>query len=108
MTVEQSGVIDGMGIMPDGSLVEMLISDHLPWDDTRHFELLAAKIEAYVGFIQSGQVVETMPAANGKPVRITVVWMHEPTLEAAQFFRSIAEQLKPVGIGFNAMTLPKD
>ena len=56
MSIEQADVIDGIGVRPDEA-VEMLISDHLQWDDEQHLELLATKVETYANAGLSGELV---------------------------------------------------
>ena len=107
MSVEQTDIIDGLGVAADGA-VEMLISDHLEWDNERHLEQLATKIEAYAGVIISGQLAEIYPAAEGRAVRIKLVWQHVPTAAAARVFETLEAQLRNVGIGFTQTALPSD
>jgi hypothetical protein len=106
MSVEQADVIDGLGVRPDG-VVEMLISDHLEWDDDEHLQLLAAKVEAYANAALSGQLVQSYPAAEGKQVCIKLVWQHIPNNAAANFFDTLQEQLRGVGIDFSPAALPE-
>ena len=106
MSIEQADVIDAMGVRPDGA-VEMLISDHLEWDDEPHLQLLSAKIETYVNAALSGQLVQVYPAAEGKPVCIKLVWRHVPNGSAARFFEAVGEQLRSVGIEFMQAALPE-
>jgi hypothetical protein len=106
MSVEQADVIDGLGVRPDGA-VEMLISDHLDWDDDQHLPLLAAKVEAYANAALSGQLVQSYPPAEGRPVSIKLVWQHIPNAAAARFFETLQGQLKTVGIDFEPVALPE-
>jgi hypothetical protein len=105
MSIEQADVIDGIGVRPDGA-VEMLISDHLDWDDGRHLQLLAAKVEAYANSALSGELVQSYPAAEGKQVCIKLVWQHVPNAGAAQFFEALEGQLRAAGIEFASVALP--
>jgi hypothetical protein len=107
MTIENADVIDGLGLRKDGSCVEMLISDHLEWGNAAHLSLLAAKVEAYADAFRSGQVTEAVPAAEGKPAVIRLVWKHQPDLEAARVFNLVQQQLAGAGIGFEAGPLPE-
>lgn len=107
MSVEQPDVIDGLGVRSDGA-VELLISDHLEWDGDRHFQLLAAKVEAYVNAALSGQLTQTYPAAEGKRVCIKLVWQQLPNAAAARFFAALQEQLRSVDIDFAPVALPKE
>lgn len=85
--------------------VELLISDHLEWDD-RHLQVLATKVEAYANAALSGQLAEAYPAAKGKPVCIKLVWQHVPNAEAARFFEAVAEQLRAMDLEFTQTALP--
>lgn len=105
MSIEQADVIDGIGVRPDGA-VEMLISDHLEWDDEQHLQLLAAKVEAYANAALSGELVQSYPAAQGKQLCIKLVWRHVPNADAARFFEALEGQLRGAGIEFASVALP--
>jgi hypothetical protein len=107
MSVEQSDVIDGLGLRADGAAVEMLISDHLEWDGEQHLQLLAAKVEAYADAAMSGQLVESYPPAEGKQVCIKLVWQHVPNSDAVRFLEAVEQQLSAVGIEFTLTALPE-
>jgi hypothetical protein len=106
MSVEQPDIIDGLGLRPDGVTVEMVISDHLEWSDERHFQLLAAKVEAYANAVLTGQLAESYTQAQGKQVCINLIWQHVPNAAAAQFFETVGQQLHSVGIEFTQTALP--
>jgi len=107
MSVEQADVIDGVGLQADGTVVEMLISDHLEWSDPQHLQLLAAKVEAYANAALSGQLAESYAPAEGKKVCIKLVWQHVPNADAARFFEGVEKQLNSVGIAFAQTALPE-
>jgi len=107
VSVENPNVIDGVGLRKDRSCVELLISDHLPWGDPNHFSLIEAKLEAYANAYLSGQVVESLPSALGKPALIRLVWKYEPDNEAARFLNAVGQQLIGVGIEFETGPLPQ-
>lgn len=100
MTVEQTDIIDGIGIEPGGSTVAMLISDHLGWDDPNDLSVRAAKIEAYVGIILSRSLADHYPPAADKPVVIKLVYKQVPNDQGARFLASVAKQLQVTGIRF--------
>ncbi|WP_426014022.1 DUF6572 domain-containing protein [Caulobacter sp. DWR2-3-1b2] len=106
MSVENANVIDGLGLSKGGSCVEMLISDHLPWRDPNHFSFIEAKVEAYANAYLSGQLVETLPSAEGKPALIRLVWKYQPDDEATRFLNDVRQQLIGVGIEFEPCALP--
>jgi hypothetical protein len=106
MSVEQADVIDGLGLRPEAGVVEMLISDHLEWNE-EHLRLLAAKVEAYANTALSGQLVQSYPRAEGKQVCIKLVWQHVPDADAARFFEAVSQQLDGMGIEFTQTALPE-
>ena len=107
MSIDSSDVVDGLGISKADGKAVLIISDHLPWDDQEaHFSLIERKIGAYLALIASGQVVETLPAAKGKAVRIELVYEHVPTTAAGRFLTATRTQLQSNGVEFIAMSLP--
>jgi hypothetical protein len=70
MSVDQKDVVDALSRSHDGSEVTLTISDHLDWSQPlEHVFTLQEKINSYLAFIESGQVLETFPDAKGKPGR---------------------------------------
>jgi hypothetical protein len=89
MTVEQSGVIDIISIPPNSEIANLIISDHLPWDDTvpDHLLLLQNKINEYVGFIESKSLYEARPDLKEKHLIIKIVNKYPYSNEAEKFLR---------------------
>ena len=55
MSVVESGAVDGIGLA-ENETMKMLITDHLDWqDEYKHLLILQEKINAYIGFCESGQ-----------------------------------------------------
>ena len=106
MTVEQTDVVDGIGLGRDGSNVVMLISDHHEWTDPEHLRMIGAKVEAYANAALSGQISASFPAAKGKPFVIQLVCKYPPDDAGLQCLAAIAGQLEGVGIGFEKVVLP--
>lgn len=107
MTIENADVIDGMGVDDRTSEVVLIISDHLPWqNEADHFSLLELKIGKYLDFIQGGQLFETMKGLEGRPIRIDVIYEHEPTELAMTFFNAAAQQLQEIGIVLSYKSIP--
>lgn len=70
MSVAEAGVIDMWGIPDwDRSKIELVISDHLGWEpeeEMEHLLMLQEKINAYISFIESGEINTAIPSAAGK------------------------------------------
>jgi hypothetical protein len=87
----------------------LTISDHLPWTDAReHFEVLDQKVRAYVGFIESEQILRQYPDARESGACIELVCKYTPTPEAVGFLDAIRRAVEHRGISFGHAVLPPD
>ncbi|RYE40359.1 MAG: hypothetical protein EOP24_41125 [Hyphomicrobiales bacterium] len=85
MTIEISDTIDAIGTDNLTGVVHLSIFNHLPWERAALL-LLQEKINCYLGFIESGELVNVYPAASGRPVAIDAFCKFRPTQEAEAFF----------------------
>jgi len=99
MSINQTDTIDIIAITPEGKVI-LTISDHHSWQETWHLSLLQDKINAYLQFIESGQVYEDYPKANGRELIIETVMKYSPTEEALIFLEKCKEIITKAGIGF--------
>jgi hypothetical protein len=99
MTIEQKGVVDIISIPPDSNVAALIISDHLPWDDSTkdHLMMLQEKINEYVGFIESGAIHEARPDLINKRLIIKVIAKYALSREAGAFFNQAKEFLENEG-----------
>jgi hypothetical protein len=99
MTIEKSGVVDGMGISKSDGKVVLTISDHLDWQDGKsHFDLLEKKINSYLGFVKNGQLHDVLPVSKWRLMRIEVVYQYEPSEVGSRFLAEVKQQLQSMGI----------
>lgn len=85
MTIEDSSTIDTIGTDNVTGAVHLSIFNHLRWErDSLH--RLQENINSYLGFIESGGLVEAYPLAGGQQVAIDVFCKFRPTDEAVTFF----------------------
>lgn len=107
MTVENIDVIDGLGIAKETGEVVLTISDHLPWDLTvEHFAVLERKLGQYLNFIQSGQLLDSVPSADVRNVKISIICKYLPNDAASNFLRAAERQLGELGVKLSFETLP--
>jgi len=107
MSINQTDTIDIIGTTPEGKVI-LTISDHHPWDETWHLQLLQDKINAYLQFIESGQIFEDYPNAVGRELVIEIAMKHEPTSEAISFLEKVKEVIEGAGFGFKWKVLKFD
>jgi len=58
MTVEETNVVDLISTDRKTGDIILIISDHLDWSDsTGHQQILQAKFNAYLAFVESGEIL---------------------------------------------------
>ena len=103
MSVEDTRKIDAVAMDKNPTDVTLLISDHLDWveDEGAHLLLLQNKLNAYLEFIESGELVQKVPRSAGLPV-IILVDAKFPLSPAAQKFFDLAKgAVKEVGVSLD-------
>jgi hypothetical protein len=109
MSIEDTHVVDVTGRDRVTGRIVLTISDHLPWtDEVEHFALLDQKVRAYVGFIESGQVLQRYPDATERGVQIELACQYVPTPAAIGFLNAVREALERRGITFSHVVLPSE
>ncbi|EGU30886.1 hypothetical protein VIBRN418_16406 [Vibrio sp. N418] len=99
MTIEQLDKVDF--IAHDDEKVTLVISDHLEWDDgNEKLLMLQDKLNLYLSFIESGEIYERYPIANGKLFEIRVVSKYQPNHEAEQFISLVSKVVSDAGFSF--------
>jgi len=78
----------------------LTVSDHLPWYDDSHLEVLQAKLNTYLAFIESGELLEVYPNARNRRVTISVICKFEPDARGRQFLLEAAATISTAGFEF--------
>jgi hypothetical protein len=105
MTVEQIEVVDFVGIDARGRAV-LTISDHLPWDDIKsHLFTLQEKLNAYLRFIEGGEMTGKSPQLAGRAIVISVFLEFPIPNEAEWFFAQSLAAIEAAGFGFEIRSL---
>jgi hypothetical protein len=74
MSLENSNMIDAIGIENSTGNAILTIADSWDWNDVHaHLLALQAKLNAYFEFIESGQILDSYPAAQGRRLVIDVI-----------------------------------
>ncbi len=100
MSIEETEVIDFISIDKSAGAVHLTISDHLEWEEKEgeHLLLLQDKINAYLRFIEGGELEETYPKAKGKKIVISIVGQYPLSQEAKKFYDMAAGITEEAGI----------
>ena len=100
MSVEQEDVVDFVSFDHAGEVV-LTISDHLEWDEANEHALaLQKKLNCYLRFITSGELVESFPQAVNKRPIISVVALYHPTALGNEVLAKARQVIENAGIGF--------
>lgn len=103
MSIVDTKVVDIIAVPewePDN--VVLVITDHLEWGDKtqegEHLLLLQEKINTYIAFIESGELLESYPPAKGKNPKIRINGLYELPEQGEFFIDRVTEVLKGAGI----------
>ena len=105
MPVDNLETIDIVSTAEDGSTV-LIISDHLDWRDGDHLLTLQKKLNLYLRFIESGELFQRYPGAQGKKVGIEVVMLCEPDETAVEFLKRAGAIIEGAGFRFGYRRRP--
>lgn len=104
MTVDQTKVVDFISVDKTGSVV-LTVSDHLEWSSDDHLFQLQEKVNSYLVFIESGELLNEFPNAASRPIRIEVVCKFSPDGRGTHFLSHFRTAVAKAGFGFSCRTL---
>lgn len=92
--LEQTGTLDAFVHDKQNDLLILAMFELRPWDqgELQLFQL-QEKLNAYLSFVLDGEMEETFPHLKGKPVRIELRSLHEPSEQALGFLERAQQQL---------------
>ena len=105
MSVEDPRVVDLVGIDKRTGRVVLTISDHLHWDAGDHLTILQDKLNAYLAFVESGELVQQYPDASGRQPQIAIVCKYPPDDRALRFLEEVGSIVEREGIVLTHETL---
>lgn len=106
MSIEDTEKIDIIATRPDSHQVRLVIADHLDWSDAEsHLLHLQDKVNSYIEFIESGQVLEQPNIPADPEVAIHIEFAYELPDAAMAFLRELEPILADAGIGMSMRVL---
>ena len=103
MSIEDTNVVDAIGVETATGDVVLTIADHLDWEDEGgHLLLLQEKLNAYLRFIESGEMNQTYPEAENRRVVINVIGRYPLSEHAMKVFDQAIATLNSAGIGLRS------
>jgi hypothetical protein len=108
VTVSQTGVVDWLGIEKGSGAVSLTLIDDLDWNDERsHLLHLQEKLNAYLAFIESGEVYESLQRDLGHqvptstPIKITILAKFDLTPQSRAFLNHATHTLRTGGLSLS-------
>ena len=99
--VQNPRVVDLIRPGPEGG-VELLMLESRPWgSDPRQLAQLEEKLNAYLGYVQTGALARDYPQYAGAAVRFCLECAAPPEGEAARMLGAMREFCVGEGIGFD-------
>jgi Family of unknown function (DUF6572) len=107
MGLENAQVVDAVGIEKSTGDLILTILDGWPWDDERaHLQALQAKFNAYLDFVESGQLWEECPDAGSRLVVIDVIFRFPPPELALELLEKAADVAAELDIRVRSRVVP--
>jgi len=103
MTIQEKNKVDLVGEDPNGSSVRLVILDDLNWSEfCVHKQALQDKVNAYLEFVESGQIAEAAPSAGcGAKIEFQLVMRYRPTTQGQDFVDRVGQFLRQHGYLFS-------
>ncbi|HEY1932789.1 MAG TPA: DUF6572 domain-containing protein [Acetobacteraceae bacterium] len=100
MPVDRADTIDLATIDKASGDLLLTISDHLPWDENEQKQLilLQNKLNAYLRFMESGEVLKKVPAAEGRGIVINLVGKFPLSRKAHTFLTRARPAIEGAGL----------
>jgi hypothetical protein len=99
MSIDQTRTVDFITFDRKSGDVWLTVSDHLPWDqeEGKHLLLLQEKLNAYLEFIEGGQIFTECPDAEGRNIVIDVVGVYPLSQQAKRFYELATTATRDAG-----------
>ena len=95
--VDEPNKVDQVSVTSDGAYV-LTIQDHWDWEvDFDHVQVLEDKLNAYLGFIEGGQMEELYPASARLPLEIDIQFQFAPSELGLQFLDAAKKTIEEGG-----------
>ncbi len=97
MSVTDTHSIDAISVEKNSGACVLTITDHLEWGDDEHLFLLQEKLNGYLAFVESGEILEHVQDAQERDMHVNIVMLHAPDDKALKFLGAAAETIKGAG-----------
>jgi len=100
--VEETDVVDIVSTDRETGHIVLTIADHLDWTDSAgHQTILQKKLNAYLAFVESGEILEQYPNARNKPIAFRVVFQVPPDDSGRAFIARARQVIESAGLSLH-------
>ncbi len=97
-TIEDTNKVDAIGVDKHSGIVTLKIFDHLDWiEEKKHLYLLQEKINSYLRFMESEEVIEAYPDAKHRQLQISISFAEKPTANGIRFLDTASKIISDAG-----------
>lgn len=98
MAVDDPRVIDFLGVNKNTGEVDLTIADHLDWVHSDHHQMvLQEKLNVYLAFVESGEILEQIADAASRPIVLHIVFKFPPDSRRREFLARRQETIAAAG-----------
>jgi hypothetical protein len=98
LSVTDPQIIDLIGVNKANGELVLTISDHLDWNNSQEHELiLQEKLNTYLAFVESGELLERYADAKDRPVVFNVVFKFAPNEMGIRFLAKAKDVIELAG-----------
>lgn len=101
MSIDQTGVVDAIGVDDSSGEVVLTITDQFEWGDNEHLLMLQEKLNTYLSFVESGEILDTYPDSKGRNVLISLVCKYPPDENGLGFLNQVSGIVEGAGMKFS-------
>jgi hypothetical protein len=106
MSIDDTEVVDAIGVDSLTGKLVMTIADHLDWEDEKtHILALQTKLNTYLRAIQSGDLVASYPDADERSIVIDVVCQFAIPPAGQRFIEHAALAAKEIDVEVRSRAL---
>lgn len=108
MAIDNTKVIDAVGIDNGRNAICLLLTDHLTWENDSslseydHLMLLQEKINSYMAYLETRQYEEQYPHKKFAMAVIEIHFKYEITANCDKFLNTVQSQTAQYGIKIEA------
>ena len=101
MAVDKTDIVDAIGICRETGACVLTLVDAFDWiQELEHLDVLQAKLNSYLAFVESGELLQSYPAAENRSLRTEVVFRCPPPECARQFLAKAESTFATLDVEF--------